>query len=86
MSERALVIVPTYNERENVERLVATVLVMSLHVWAFVPSETVVVALLEGSPPRGEMSFQCWTSNPGKNCAAFQRLAGSVESFTWPTK
>ena len=26
MSERALVIVPTYNERENVERLVATVL------------------------------------------------------------
>ena len=27
MSERALVIVPTYNERENVERLVATVLV-----------------------------------------------------------
>ena len=57
MSERALVIVPTYNERDNIERLIATVLAQD-------PSLEVLV-VDDGSPDgTGEIVDRIAASNP----------------------
>ena len=56
-SERALVIVPTYNERENIERLVATVLAQD-------PSLEILV-VDDGSPDgTGEIADRISAQNP----------------------
>lgn len=57
MSERALVIVPTYNERENIERLIATVLAQD--------ASLDILVVDDGSPDgTGEIADRIAEQNP----------------------
>jgi dolichol-phosphate mannosyltransferase len=60
VAERALVVVPTYNERENIERLVATVLAQD---------ESLDVLIVDdGSPDgTGEIADRVASHNPRVN-------------------
>ena len=80
MSERALVIVPTYNERENIERLIETVLAQD--------SRLEILVVDDGSPDgTGEIVERIGASNRRVNLLARPRKMGLgtayLAGFRW---
>ena len=80
MSERALIIVPTYNERDNIERLIATVLAQD-------PSLDVLV-VDDGSPDgTGEVADRIAAANPRVHATHRPRKMGLgtayLTGFRW---
>jgi dolichol-phosphate mannosyltransferase len=80
VAERALIIVPTYNERENIERLIETVLAQDPRL------EILVVD--DGSPDgTGEIVERIRATNPRVNLLARERKLGLgtayIAGFRW---